>query len=156
MGHRDSTPGDWLAPLGKSSGRCPVCNLPTSRHTTSLAPAAKEQAPFQQDAQPCTEYSHSVPSFLPDTQKRRPLASVSPTEFIEFQNPLPCRPVARVCAYFEFRAVECRPQIIMQHGSDTMATCGVTLTTIKKRDKTVKTTTRLSACSTHRGTTFCF
>ena len=36
---------------------------------------------------------------------------------------------------------------------DTMKPCGVIFTTIKKRDETVMTTTRLSACSSRKGTT---
>ena len=47
----------------------------------------------------------------------------------------------------------CRPQIIVQDGSDTMATCGGHSQRSELRDQTVKTTTRLSACSTRRGTT---
>ena len=41
-----------------------------------------------------------------DTQKRRLPSSVSPTEFTEFKETLPCRPVARECANCELRAVE--------------------------------------------------
>ena len=44
-------------------------------------------------------------------------------------------------------------QIMMHDRSDTMEACDVILTTIKKRDKTVMTTTHLSACSARRGTT---
>ena len=93
-----------------------------------------EQAPFQQDAEPRTEYSNAF--ILPDTQKRRLPASLSPTEFTENKGTLPCGPVARECAYCEFRAVEhacgVDPQIIGHDRSDTMEPCGVILTTIKK------------------------